>query len=56
MAAKPLDFYDGPLVWVDCEMTGLDPRRDKILEIAVRVARGIEMQKLALHSPIGVNN
>ena len=32
---KPLDFYDGPLVWIDCEMTGLDPRKDKILEIAV---------------------
>ncbi|KAG6902371.1 hypothetical protein C0995_000933 [Termitomyces sp. Mi166 len=35
MAGKPLSFYDGPLVWVDCEMTGLDPRKDKILEIAV---------------------
>ena len=33
----PLDFYAGPLVWVDCEMTGLDARRDKILEIAVCV-------------------
>ena len=32
---KPLDFYAGPLVWIDCEMTGLDPRKDKILEIAV---------------------
>lgn len=25
-----------PLVWVDCEMTGLDVSKDKILEIAVR--------------------
>lgn len=32
---RTLDFRDGPLVWVDCEMTGLDPRKDKILEIAV---------------------
>jgi len=40
MAAKPLDFYDGPLVWVDCEMTGLDPRTDKILEIAVLITDG----------------
>jgi Exonuclease len=32
---RVLDFHDGPLVWVDCEMTGLDPRKDKILEIAV---------------------
>ena len=27
----PLRFKDGPLVWVDCEMTGLDPQKDKIL-------------------------
>ncbi|KAG5639480.1 hypothetical protein H0H81_001602 [Sphagnurus paluster] len=38
--AKPLDFNDGPLVWVDCEMTGLDPRKDKILEIAVLITNG----------------
>lgn len=36
-SSKTLDFYSGPLVWVDCEMTGLNPRKDKILEIAVRV-------------------
>jgi hypothetical protein len=33
---KPL--YTGaenPLVWVDCEMSGLDPRRNRLLEIAV---------------------
>lgn len=24
------------MVWIDCEMTGLDPRKDKILEVAVR--------------------
>ena len=23
------------LVWIDCEMTGLDPERDRLLEIAV---------------------
>ncbi|KNZ74882.1 putative oligoribonuclease [Termitomyces sp. J132] len=40
MAAKPLGFHDGPLVWVDCEMTGLDPRKDKILEIAVIITNG----------------
>ena len=32
---QPLTFASGPLVWIDCEMTGLDPRTDKILEIAV---------------------
>lgn len=35
---QPLDFYDGPMVWIDCEMTGLNPRKDKILEIAVRIS------------------
>ena len=32
---QPLDLAAGPLVWIDCEMTGLDPKVDKILEIAV---------------------
>ena len=30
-----LTYYDGPLVWIDCEMTGLDYNTDTILEIAV---------------------
>ena len=30
-----MDFSDGPLVWIDCEMTGLDHREDRLLEIAV---------------------
>lgn len=33
---RPLNWYAGPLVWIDCEMTGLNPRKDRILEIAVR--------------------
>jgi len=37
---KPLDFSDGPLVWVDLEMTGLDPKKDKILEVAVLITNG----------------
>ncbi|KAG0702901.1 ribonuclease H-like protein [Suillus ampliporus] len=36
----PLDLDSGPMVWIDCEMTGLDPRRDKILEIAVLITNG----------------
>lgn len=39
-APRPLNFYAGPLVWVDCEMTGLNPRKDKILEIAVLITNG----------------
>jgi len=37
---KPLDFSAGPLVWIDCEMTGLDPHKDKIMEIAVLITNG----------------
>ena len=31
------------LVWVDCEMTGLDPLRDKLIEIAVIVTDGSDL-------------
>ena len=33
----PLSKSDKNLVWLDCEMTGLDPERDRIIEIAVIV-------------------
>ncbi|MGE4239259.1 oligoribonuclease [Ramlibacter sp.] len=29
--------HDLNLVWIDCEMTGLDPERDRLIEIAVIV-------------------
>ena len=35
--AAILDKSDQNLVWLDCEMTGLDPERDRIIEIAVVV-------------------
>jgi len=38
--ASPLSYDDGPLVWVDCEMTGLDPSTDKLIEIAVIITDG----------------
>lgn len=34
---------DQNLVWLDCEMTGLDPERDRIIEIAV-VITGPDLQ------------
>ncbi|KAF8345987.1 ribonuclease H-like protein [Amanita rubescens] len=37
---KRLFAADSPLVWVDCEMTGLAPGKDKLLEIAVIVTDG----------------
>lgn len=38
--ANVMDMLDQPLVWIDLEMTGLDPRKDVILEIAVIVTDG----------------
>lgn len=45
-----------PLVWLDLEMTGLDPDRDRILEIAVIVTDGVlsrvlEGPDFAIHQP-----
>ncbi|KAG8955622.1 hypothetical protein FRC04_007613 [Tulasnella sp. 424] len=37
---KPLSHRDGPLVWVDCEMTGLNHKEDRIIEIAVLITNG----------------
>jgi oligoribonuclease len=34
---EALHKSDQNLVWIDCEMTGLDPDRDRIIEIAVIV-------------------
>ncbi|KZL63567.1 phosphoglucomutase phosphomannomutase, partial [Colletotrichum incanum] len=31
---------DGPLVWVDCEMTGLDPDKEEIIEIFCIITTG----------------
>jgi oligoribonuclease len=50
----PLAKSDQNLVWLDCEMTGLDPERDRIIEIAVVVtgpnlAPRIEGPALAIH-------
>ncbi|RPD53446.1 ribonuclease H-like protein [Lentinus tigrinus ALCF2SS1-7] len=40
MEQKTLDWAAGPLVWIDCEMTGLIPRKDRLLEIAVLITDG----------------
>lgn len=32
-----LSKSDDNLVWIDCEMTGLDPEKERLLEIAVVV-------------------
>jgi oligoribonuclease len=52
--AATLEKNDQNLVWLDCEMTGLDPERDRIIEIAVVVTGPnleprIEGPELAIH-------
>ncbi|KAK4224587.1 ribonuclease H-like domain-containing protein [Podospora fimiseda] len=44
-AGRPL----GPLVWIDCEMTGLDPDTDSIIEIYCLITDG----QLELLDPVG---
>jgi oligoribonuclease len=55
-ATAPLSLArnDQNLVWLDCEMTGLDPERDRLIEIAVVVTGPnleprIEGPALAIH-------
>ena len=50
---------DNNLVWVDLEMTGLDPQRDQIIEIATVVTdAGLEVLAqgpvIAIHQPVAV--
>ena len=45
---------DQNLAWIDCEMTGLDPSTDRIIEIAIvvtdaQLARRVEGPVLAIH-------
>ena len=47
---------DQNLVWLDCEMTGLDPEKERIIEIAVivtgpQLTPRIEGPVLAIHQP-----
>ncbi len=53
-APVPLARSEDNLVWLDCEMTGLDPERERIIEIAVVVTGPqleprIEGPVLAIH-------
>ena len=54
LAAPTLKKSDQNLVWLDCEMTGLDPEAERIIEIAVIVTGPhleprIEGPVLAIH-------
>jgi len=43
---KPLDLHAGPLYGLTVKMTGLDPSKDKILEIAVSQTWNISYQSM----------
>ena len=53
---NPLRKSDKNLIWLDCEMTGLDPEVDKLIEIAVIVTgpmleSRVEGPVFAIHQP-----
>jgi oligoribonuclease len=53
-ASQPLARHENNLVWIDLEMTGLDPARDRIIEVAVvvtdaQLAQRVEGPVFAIH-------
>ena len=51
-----LDKSDQNLVWLDCEMSGLDPEKERLLEIAVvitgpHLSPRIEGPVIVIHQP-----
>lgn len=44
------------MVWIDCEMTGLDPRKDKIIEIAVSVLSSVTLSGYTAENCIGASH
>ena len=58
-AAPVLAKSDQNLVWLDCEMTGLDPEKERIIEIAVvvtgpQLTPRVEGPVLVIHQPDSV--
>ena len=56
VAAPTLAKSDQNLIWLDCEMTGLDPEKERIIEIAVIVTGPlltprVEGPVLVIHQP-----
>ena len=53
---SPLKKSDQNLVWLDCEMTGLDPEKERLIEIAIivtgpQLTPRIEGPVLVIHQP-----
>ncbi|KAI7871515.1 ribonuclease H-like domain-containing protein [Spinellus fusiger] len=56
-----VNMIKDPLVWIDCEMTGLDIEKDHLIEIAVLITDGelnivAKGPELIIHRPISVMN
>jgi oligoribonuclease len=45
MESKSAASFKDPMIWIDCEMTGLDLKRFSIIEIAVIVTDGRDLDK-----------
>ena len=59
VAAPTLAKSDQNLIWLDCEMTGLDPEKERIIEIAVivtgpQLTPRVEGPVLVIHQPDSV--
>ena len=57
--ADDLPLHESNLLWVDMEMTGLDPLNDRIIEVALvvtdaQVTRRVEGPVVAVHQPAEV--
>jgi oligoribonuclease len=55
-ASAELAKSEQNLVWLDCEMTGLDPEKERIIEIAVivtgpQLTPRVEGPVLVIHQP-----
>ena len=56
MSSSPKDKRSSRMVWIDCEMTGLDPDADTLLEVAAIVTEAdlsvvAEGPNLVIHHP-----
>jgi oligoribonuclease len=59
LSTPDLPLHESNLLWVDMEMTGLDPLNDRIIEVALvvtdaQVTRRVEGPVIAVHQPVEV--
>ena len=47
--------FTDPLIWIDCEMTGLDMSRFHIIEIAIIITDGVDLDKRVYGPELVIN-